>query len=71
MSITLEEMSQGYIQSIKHRIESRQQEMQELIQHLQECENALQFEASNDKGCSGGKCETEEPKESVHNMGVN
>ena len=53
MSITLEEMSQGYIQSIKHRIESRQ----ELVQHLQECENSLQFEASNDKKCSEGKCE--------------
>ena len=62
MSITLEEMSQGYIQSIKHRIESRQQEMQELVQHLQECENSLQFEASNDKKCSEGKCEEKKVK---------
>ena len=62
MSITLEEMSQGYIQSIKHRIESRQQEMQELVQHLQECENSLQFEASNNNKCSGEKCEKKKPE---------
>jgi hypothetical protein len=50
-------MSQGYIQSIKYRIERSEQDLQELVQHLQECENSLQFEASNDKKCSEGKCE--------------
>ena len=59
MSMTLEEMSQGYIQSIKYRIERSQQELQELVQHLQECENSLQFEASNNKKCSEGKCTKE------------
>jgi uncharacterized coiled-coil protein SlyX len=59
MSMTLEEMSQGYIQSIKYRIERSQQELQELVQHLQECENSLQFEASNNKKCSEGKCKKE------------
>jgi len=57
MSISLKEMSQGYIQSIKYRIERSEQDLQELVQHLQECENSLQFEASNDKKCSEGKCE--------------
>jgi len=62
MSITLEEMSQGYIQSLKYRVERSQQELQELVQHLQECENSLQFEASSDKRCSEGKCEEKKVK---------
>jgi|TARA_R110000824_G_scaffold398730_1_gene603171 hypothetical protein len=62
MSITLEEMSEGYIQSIKYRIERSQQDLQELVQHLQECENTLQFETSNNKKCSEGKCEEKKVK---------
>ena len=57
MALSLEEMGQGYIQSVKYRIERAQTELQEQTQHLQECENVLQFEASNDKRCSSEGCD--------------
>lgn len=49
MTISLHEMGEGYIQSLKYRIERSQQEVQELVQHLQECENTLSFEKSSNQ----------------------
>jgi len=57
MAVTLEDMGQGYVQSVKYRVETAQKELQDLIQHLQECENVLQFNASSDKKCSSEGCD--------------
>lgn len=63
MPVTLEEMGQRYVQSIKYRIENSQQELQELVQHLQECENTLQFDSSKGKEGLGVGCNSEECSE--------
>jgi|TARA_Y100000310_G_C20700711_1_gene829609 hypothetical protein len=67
MPISLHEMGEGYIQSLKYRIERSQQEIQELVQHLQECENTLRFDNGPDQfteccNPESGKCDNTKTK---------
>ena len=41
--ITIKEMADGYIEQIRFRVTQSEQQLNELKQHLEECENEIQF----------------------------
>ena len=41
--VTLKEMADGYIEQVRFRVAQSEQQLNELKQHLQECENEIQF----------------------------
>jgi len=46
--VTLKEMADGYIEQIKFRVSQSEQQLNELKQHLQECENEIEFGKSRE-----------------------
>ena len=45
--VSIKDMASGYIDHIKFRIGSLESQLRELEQHLQECENEIQFGKDN------------------------
>ena len=41
--VTLKEMADGYIEQIRFRVAQSEQQLNELKQHLEECENEVEF----------------------------
>jgi len=47
--VTIKDMSRAYVAQVKARIDNTQQELNRLVQHLQECENELEFNKQKQK----------------------
>jgi hypothetical protein len=45
--VSIKEMANGYIEQIRYRVQEAQDRLDQLKQHLQECENEIQFGASS------------------------
>jgi len=46
--VTLKEMADGYIEQVRFRVAESEQQLNELKQHLEECENEIQFGKSRE-----------------------
>jgi len=47
MMVSIKEMADGYIEQLRYRIQESQDQLDRLKQHLQECENEIQFGTKN------------------------
>ena len=45
--VSLREMADGYIEQLRYRLREAEEQVDRLKQHLEECENELQFGGSN------------------------
>jgi hypothetical protein len=57
MVMSLREMGEGYLQSLRYRADQMRQELSELSRHIQECEAEL-IRSSESKGCGSDRCNT-------------
>ena len=62
--VTINEMAEGYIKQITFRIQEAEKDLLNLKQHLQECLNELEFDATNNT-CSRESCSERAKKESA------
>ena len=53
--VTINEMAEGYIKQITFRIQEAEKDLLNLKQHLQECLNELEFDATNNT-CGRDSC---------------
>jgi len=63
---SLIEMANGYIEQLKFRIVQSENQLNELRQHLQECENEIRFGTTSFAATEQTSCDNSKEKECCH-----
>ena len=53
--VSLHDMGEGYLQSLRYRADQMRKDLSELVQHIQDCEAEL-IRSKESKGCGSDRC---------------